>query len=34
MFTSEEVKGIIGAIVTPFRENEDVDYKELKTLSL
>jgi 4-hydroxy-tetrahydrodipicolinate synthase len=33
MITSEEVKGIIAAIVTPFDENEDVDYEGLTTLT-
>ena len=33
MITSEEVKGIIAAIVTPFSKNENVDYEGLKTLT-
>lgn len=33
MITSKDVKGIIAAIVTPFKENEDVDYEGLKTLT-
>lgn len=33
MITSEEVRGIIAAIVTPFSENGDVDYEGLKTLT-
>ena len=33
MITSEEVRGIIAAIITPFRENEEIDYEGLKTLT-
>jgi dihydrodipicolinate synthase/N-acetylneuraminate lyase len=33
MITSKDVKGIIAAIVTPFKENEDVDYEGLETLT-
>lgn len=33
MIGSEDIKGIIAAIVTPFMENEDVDFGGLKTLT-
>lgn len=33
MITPKDVKGIIAAIVTPFGDNEDVDYEGLKTLT-
>lgn len=32
MITSKNVKGIIAAVVTPFKDNEDVDYEGLKTI--
>ncbi len=32
MITSKEVKGIIAAVVTPFKDNEDVDCEGLKTI--
>lgn len=33
MITSEDVEGIIAAIITPFKTNEDVDYEGLKTIT-
>lgn len=33
MIRSEDVKGIIAAIVTPFKDNEDVDHEGLKTIT-
>jgi 4-hydroxy-tetrahydrodipicolinate synthase len=33
MITSKDVKGIIAAVVTPFKDNEDVDYEGLKTIT-
>jgi 4-hydroxy-tetrahydrodipicolinate synthase len=33
MITSKDVKGIIAAVVTPFQDNEDVDYEGLKTIT-
>lgn len=33
MIRSEEVRGIIAAIITPFEENEDVDYAGLRTVT-
>ena len=33
MITSKDVKGIIAAIVTPFSDNEDVDYEGLRVLT-
>jgi len=33
MIKSEDVKGIIAAIITPFKDNEDVDYEGLKTIT-
>jgi len=32
MITSKDVKGIVAAVVTPFKDNEDVDCEGLKTI--
>lgn len=33
MISSKDVKGIIAAIVTPFSENEEVDYSGLRVIT-